>query len=376
MRIAVVANTAWYLFNFRSNLMRALAKDGHEVFAVAADGEHAGRIRAAGIAFESLVLAPRGVNPWVELKSVVELRRILERQGVDIVLSYTPKGNLYSGLAVLGSGRLYVPNVSGLGRLHARPGLVTRIVELLYRFNFRRALKVFFQNQEDLEMFVRKRLVPPGDAARLPGSGVDLVAFALVPPAQRDPDGPVFLLVARLLWAKGIGEFVEAARTVRGRFPAARFQLLGFPGSGSAAVPMDQIDAWNKEGCIEFLGATDDVRVYIETADCVVLPSSYREGVPRALLEAAAMGRPIITTDTPGCRDAVIDGETGYLCRPADSADFTNKVLKFIDLPVANRREMGLRGRALMECRFDEREVIDSYRSLVRRQAEQALQVN
>lgn len=369
MRIAVVANTAWYLYNFRVNLMQALGREGHAVVAIAPHGPHADRIQAAGIQFEPLALSPRGTNPWAELKSVLSLRQTLARLDVDMVLTYTPKGNLYAGLAVLGTARTYVPNVSGLGRLHAQPGLVARIAELLYGLAFRRALQVFFQNQEDLDLFVHKRLVQHRRAERLPGSGVDLVAFAPVPLAPRDPQAPVFLLVARLLWAKGIGEFVEAARAVRAEHPKARFQLLGFAGTGNEAVPRNQLDAWVEEGCIEFLGATDDVRRYIELADCVTLPSWYREGVPRALLEAAAMGRPIITTDMPGCRDTVIDGKTGFLCRPRDGADFTSKLLQFIELPVDERQAMGTGGRQLMEHRFDEQDVIQRYLRLVQRQS-------
>lgn len=373
MRVAVVANTAWYLFNFRLNLMRALALEGHQVLAVAPEGPHADRIRSEGVDFVPVKLSPRGVNPWVEAQSVASLRRVLVNHQVDMVLSYTPKGNLYSGLAVLGTDASYVPNVSGLGRLHARRSLLTHIAELLYRITFRRAMKVYFQNQEDLELFVSKGLVCADDAERLPGSGVDLVAFKPVPLVDRDADAPVFLLVARLLWAKGVGEFVQAARLVRERFPQARFQLLGFAGSDRTAVPMSQIEAWSREGCIEFLGATDDVRAYIEAADCVVLPSSYREGVPRTLLEAAAMARPLITTDMPGCRDTVVDGETGFICRPEDGADLAAKLFKFIELPVSARRQMGLRGRALVERRFDERQVIESYLRLVRQRADWSL---
>jgi glycosyltransferase involved in cell wall biosynthesis len=164
-----------------------------------------------------------------------------------------------------------------------------------------------------------------------------------------------------MLWDKGVGEYVAAAREVRMAFPGATFRLLGFMTSDNpSAIPCDQINAWVLEGVVTYLGPTDDVRPHFADADCVVLPS-YREGVPRVLLEAAAMGRPVITTDVPGCREAVVDGETGYLCRPADHADLANKLLKFIALPMAVRSAMGDRGRVFVERNFDERAVLERY---------------
>lgn len=366
MRIAVVANTAWYLFNFRVNLMRALMADGHSVVAVGPADAYGERIGALGIRFVDVPISGRGINPLVELRTVLRLRSALRREGVDLVLSFTPKGNLYSALACLSCGLPFVPNVSGLGRVFVRRSALTLLVESLYRVTFSQAQRVFFQNNEDLDTFVRKGLVPARSAERLPGSGVDLSRFKPSRPPGRPADAPVFLLVARMLWDKGVGEFVEAARTVRARHPQARFLLLGFADvANPSAVPLAQLQAWSDEGCVEYLGSTDDVRSYLREADCVVLPSSYREGVPRTMLEAAAMGRPLITTDMPGCRDTVIDGVTGYLCRPQSGADLADKFLRFIDLPDSARLALGQNGRRLMEQRFDERLVIERYREVV-----------
>lgn len=366
MRIAVVANTAWYLFNFRVNLMRALVADGHTVIAVGPSDSYGDRINTEGIQFVHVPISGRGMNPLVELGSVLRLRSVFRREGVDMVLSFTPKGNLYSGLACISAGIAFAPNVSGLGRAFIRRTALTVLVETLYRFTFGHARRVFFQNNEDLETFVAKGLVPLERTERLPGSGVDLSRFKPSAPPSRPADAPVFLLVARMLWDKGVGEFVEAARQVRARHPRARFQLLGFADvANPSAVSVAQLQAWDEEGCIEYLGSTDDVRGFLGEADCVVLPSAYREGVPRTMLEAGAMGRPLITTDMPGCRDTVIDGVTGYLCQPKDSADLAEKFLHFIALPEPARRAMGQHGRQLMEQRFDERLVIDRYREVV-----------
>jgi glycosyltransferase involved in cell wall biosynthesis len=354
------------LFNFRLNLMRQLKADGHTVVGIAPPDRYVQHLNDAGFEFEPVTISPDGVNPLVEMRSVVGLWRALRRREIDLVLSYTPKGNLYAALAALASGSQFVPNVSGLGRAFIRRSPITWAALALYRLTFGRAHHVFFQNLDDLALFVRSRLVPAAKAERLPGSGVDLQRFTESPlQHERPQDGPVFLLVARMLWDKGVGEFVDAARHVRREYPGARFRLLGDVASRNpAAIPSARVEAWAREGIVDYLGATDDVRPHLCDADCVVLPS-YREGLPRVLLEAAAMGRPVITTDVPGCRDAVIEGETGLMCRVRDAQDLAAKLMSFVALPVSERQSMGARGRAFVEQSFSERAVIDRYRHLV-----------
>lgn len=367
LRIAVVSNTAWNLFNFRLNVIKALQAAGHMVVAVAPADAYADRIRAAGIHFEDVPISGGGTNPWTELRSIVRLHGLLRREGIELVLSYTPKGNLYSALACIALRIPFVPNVSGLGRAFIRNSLITWVAQGLYRLTFRRAHLVLFQNQDDERIFVRANLVRQEQAERLPGSGVDLVRFAPHPAASNQAaDAPVFLLVARMLWDKGVGEYVAAARAVKATFPNARFQLLGSLASDNpSAISREQVDEWVKEGVIAYLGTTDDVRPYLAQADCVVLPS-YREGVPRALLEAAAMARPLISTDAPGCRDAVVNGDTGFMCRPRNANDLARSIKRFLALTIAERRTMGDRGRAFVEQHFDERMVVDRYLHVVR----------
>lgn len=366
MRIAVVSNTTWYLSNFRLNLMRTLRDAGHTVVAVAPFDPYAEKIRAAGFAYAPVPISGGGTNPLVELLSVFRLWRLLRRHKIDLVLSYTPKGNVYSALAAIVLRVPFVPNISGLGRAFIKQSVVTRIVRLLYRLTLAHANRVFFQNDDDLRAFVDLGLVSPSHAARLPGSGVDLARFQVAEATQHPADSPVFLLVARLLWDKGVGEYVEAARRVRQVYPQAHFQLLGFLDvDNPSAISREQIDAWVGQGLIDYLGHTDDVRPWLAQADCVVLPSFYREGVPRTLLEAAASGRPVVTTDAPGCRDTLIDGETGFLCRPRDAADLADSLLRFLALTPPQRVRMGLCGRAFVEKHFDERLVLARYLDLV-----------
>jgi glycosyltransferase involved in cell wall biosynthesis len=365
MRIAVVSNTAWYLVNFRLNLMRALVAAGHEVVAVAPTDAHARRLLEAGITFEPVKISGSGTNPIQELGSVAQLRHIFKRRRIALVLSNTPKGNLYSALACLGCGLPFVPNVSGLGRVFIQRSAATLIAKVIYRLTFKHARHVFFQNLDDQALFVGAGLVHRDRSERIPGSGVDLLRFTPTPVPPRPTHAPVFLLVARLMWDKGVREYVEAAREVRKTCPEARFRLLGFLDvANPSAVPRSQVDDWVREGVVEYLEPTDDVRPFLAEADCVVLPS-YREGVPRTLLEAAAMARPIITTDAPGCRDTVLDAQSGYLCRVADADDLAQKLRQFIATPQDRRAEMGQQGRRLVEDRFSEQFVIDRYLATV-----------
>jgi glycosyltransferase involved in cell wall biosynthesis len=229
----------------------------------------------------------------------------------------------------------------------------------LYRVALARSSTVFFQNADDREVFLSARLVDPAVTQCLPGSGIDLARFS--PAAHHSEQGLRFLLISRLLRDKGVLEYVQAARQLRHELPGAEFQLLGFlEPNHSLAITEEEVRAWVAEGVVTYLGASDDVRPFIAQADCVVLPS-YREGVPRALLEAASMQRPIVTTDAPGCREVVIDGENGLLCRVKDSTDLAAKMRTLAGLPLARRQEMGRLGRQRMESLFDEKRVIEAY---------------
>lgn len=362
MRIAVVANSAWYLYNFRRRLMQAFRDDGHDVVAVSPADGHAQRLRDEGFDWIEWPVSPSGTRPWRELAAVLALRRRLRSRRVDVAFTYTPKANIYAGLAVRGLPLAHVPNVSGLGRVFIERSALTRLVSWLYRIAFSRARVVVFQNEDDRVQFLAARLVPATRTLRVPGSGVDLDRFQPMPlPAG---DAPAFLFIGRVLSDKGVREYVEAARRVRQRRPNARFRILGSVGvDNPTAIPADELQSWVDGGLVEWLGSTDDVRDSIAQAHCVVLPS-YREGVPRALLEAAAMARPCVATDVPGCRDAVVDGRTGLLCAPRDVAALADTLERFIAAGPRMWAQMGSEGRAHVQANFDERLVIDTYRDI------------
>jgi len=363
IRIGVVANTSWYVCNFRLTLIRALRDAGHEVMVIAPEDEYSPALAAAGARLCPFALERTGLNPFRELATLLALRRLLREARLDAVFSFTPKCNIYTGIAMRGLKGRFVPNLSGLGRAFTGESKLRGLMKALFRFAFRRAAQVFFQNRDDLAMFVAEGLLPAAKAKQLPGSGVDLARFAPVP---MPPDGPVFLLLARLIWEKGLAQYAEAAAAIKKDHPAARFLLLGpLEENSASAIDPQTLEEWRAHGLIEYLGVAKDVAPYIAAADCVVLPSYYREGVPRSLLEAAAMARPLITTDMPGCREAVEDGVNGFLCAPRDSADLTDKLRRFLALDGDARRRMGENGRRKMEREFDERIVLAAYAGLI-----------
>jgi glycosyltransferase involved in cell wall biosynthesis len=282
----------------------------------------------------------------------------LKRIRPTAYLGYTIKPNVYGSIAAASLGIAALPNVSGLGTAFIGGGALQSIVTPLYRFGFARAPAVFFQNEEDRQLFVDRRIIRPEQGRVLPGSGVDLKRFGPVPAADGPPS---FLLIARLLRDKGVVEFVEAARALRSRLPDARFQLLGpLDHDNRTAISRTELDSWVSEGVVEYLGTTDDVRPFIAEASAVVLPS-YREGLPRSLLEAGAMARPLIATDVPGCRDVVDNGVNGYLCAVRNSQSLAAAIRQFADLPFAQRLAMGEAALRKVQNRFNEEVVVRTY---------------
>ncbi|PZX40639.1 glycosyltransferase involved in cell wall biosynthesis [Roseinatronobacter thiooxidans] len=364
-RILLTGNTCFKIANFREGLVRTLIARGFEVVVLAPTDPTREKLIAMGCRVIDLPMDRNGTAPLAELALLGRLYRVLRRERPAFVFGYTIKNNIYSGLVCRWLGIAFVPNVTGLGPAFNDAGALNRIIRLLYRLAFARARCVFFQNPEDQAIFLQAGLIAPDRSQLLPGSGVDLARFAARPLPEAG-QGIVFLLVARLLWDKGVGLFADAARVMRARDPSLRFQVLGsIDRSSRSAVPLEQVQAWHKEGVIEYLGETSDVRPALEAAHCVVLPTWYREGTPRVLLEAAALGRPAITTDTPGCRDAVLDGETGYLCVPRSVEALIAALECFVSMPASARADMARRARARAEAEFDEAQVIAAYTSLL-----------
>jgi glycosyltransferase involved in cell wall biosynthesis len=357
--IVLSANSDWNIANFRGGLIRGLRDAGYEPVAIAPQDPAAdSRMREFEIERIEVPIQRSGLNPLTDLALLARYRRLLKRLRPAAYLGYTIKPNIYGSLAAASFGIPAIPNVSGLGTAFIRSGPLQDFVKALYRVGFKRVPVVFFQNSEDRQLFVSRKLVRSDQARLLPGSGVDLERFTPVPL----PEGPpTFLLVARLLRDKGVVEFVEAARILRAKLPTARFGLLGpIDEDNRTAISRGELQSWVAEGAVEYLGTTDDVRPHIAAASAVVLPS-YREGMPRSLLEAAATARPLVATDAPGCRDVVEDGVNGYLCAVRDAASLASAMQRLIELPLAERRAMGEAARRKVQERFNEEFVVRAY---------------
>jgi glycosyltransferase involved in cell wall biosynthesis len=356
VRIVVLASLAKSLCVFRGPLLAALARDGHEVIACA-PGENpdvAACLKDMGVAYRSIPIERTGINPARDLCSIFRLYRFFRANSPDVLLSYTIKPVIYGSLAARAAGvaRIY-SIITGLGYAFMgetfKHRCINRLARLLYRVGLAVNNRVFFQNPDDLSLFVELGLVDRDrQAVLINGSGVDLDYYA---PAPLPPGPPVFLLIARLLKDKGVEEFVAAAGMLKHRYPDAVFRLLGPFDCNPSAIGSEQVRTWQDAGLVEYLGETDDVRPYIAAATVYVLPS-YREGTPRSVLEAMAMGRPIVTTDAPGCRETVLAGENGFLVPVKDADALAKAMERFIVRPdlVAS---MGRRSSELVKEKYD-----------------------
>jgi glycosyltransferase involved in cell wall biosynthesis len=358
--IVISINAAWNIVNFRKGLIRALQQEGYRVVALAPPDSYSSQLAELGVEYFEIEIDKKGMSPHRDLMLLWRYFSLLRKIRPGAFIGYTAKPNIYGSLAAHWLGIPVVNNVSGLGTAFIKQGFLETVVSSLYRLAFRKSQTVFFQNPQDLDLFVSQGIVRSTQAGLLPGSGIDLSRFV---PALRTSDDQrfTFLLIGRLLRDKGVREFVEAARIVRGQYPQARFQLLGFvDAENRTAVSRAEVGSWVSEGVIEYLGDTADVRPFIAEADCIVLPS-YREGLPRSLLEGAAMAKPLIATDVPGCRHVVDHGSNGYLCEVRSPGSLADAMLTMLRLTPAERGDLGKAGRAKIEAEFDERIVTDRY---------------
>ncbi len=368
MKIVVVASLAFSLINFRKRLLADMVACGHEVLACAPedDREVALELEAMGVAYRVMPMARVGLNPFADLRTLWWLVRLFMAERPGLVLAYTQKPIVYAGIASrIARVPRYFAMVSGLGLAFGEDGgrWLRTIVALLYRVALKRAEGIFVFNADDRGEMLRHRMIrEDAPVVRVPGSGVDLNHYAFV----AVPEGPVrFLMIARLLHSKGLSEYVEAARRLRGEYPEARFALLGPLDPSPAGVDAAEVEAWRREGAINYLGEARDVRPYLAAASVFVLPSWYREGLPRTILEAMATGRAVITTDMPGCREPIEAGVNGYIVPPRDADALAAAMRRFLDRPEL-AAEMGLHARETATDRFSVERVNDILLSTMR----------
>lgn len=372
MKIVFCANTSWYLYNFRKNLIAAIQRNGHMVFAISPRDAHVPKLTALGVHWYPLGLHQTSKNLFTEIRTLLHLAYVIGKIQPDVILTFTAKCNVYTGLLRKFFRFKHLANISGLGDSFAPHWRVFRWCSIqLYRSALRRAHRVFFQNEEDLSTFLQYRIVSEPVCARLPGSGVDLATFTPYYSDDKQRAGTVFLMFGRVLSAKGYGLFLEAARRLRQRFKEeAEFWILGIPDrSRTASIRLfETILDEHSRNTILYIPPTDDVVSILRQADVVVLPSEYNEGIPRCLLEALACGKLIITTDWKGCRETVDHGQNGFLIERGDVGALEKAMEWCICADRETLNKMGEASRHKAEQEFGERRVISTYLQAIRQE--------
>lgn len=344
-RIALVANTSWSIYKFRLYLIERLLQKGLAVVVLAPrDAYTASFEDLEGLTFIELRhFHGTHISPLADYRLYRELLHHYRTIRPHLIFHYTIKANIFGTMA---AHRARIPSISvitGLGYAIIRKGWLSRTVKLLYKNILPKSKETWVLNEDDRDLLIRERIVRPANVFVLPGEGVDTETF-FPAPFQPGRQEIVYLFVGRMLRDKGVYEFVEAARLLHRQGLAVRCQLLGIFDDNPAAIPRHQVNEWDREGIVSYLGHTDKVAETIEKADCIVLPS-YQEGMPMSLLEGASMCKALIAADTPGCRTAVEDGVNGYLCREKDTEDLARKMTAYYRLPAAEKEKMGRAGR-------------------------------
>jgi glycosyltransferase involved in cell wall biosynthesis len=357
MKILLFANTDWYLYNYRLPLAHALKKRGHEVILLSPPGRYAELLQKEGFTWLPFPFERKGTNPLAELLIIKRLVDVFRREKPVLIHCFTVKPVLYGSIAArLSSVPNIINSITGLGYIFSDAGIsLQRVVKLLYR-NGLKNTRVIFQNPDDLDIFVKNGLITADQAFLIPGSGVDLDIFH---PSPEPVSDPVIMLAGRLLRSKGVPEFVKAAQQIRAEGLCARFVIVGEPYLDNPdSIQLDELNSWQKEGIIEAWGWHDDMADVIAKTSIVCLPTTYKEGLPRLLLEAGACGRPVVATDIPGCRVIVRTGENGLLIPPGDITALVVALKTLIQNPDL-RHKMGVRGRQIVEQEFSVNSVIE-----------------
>lgn len=360
-KILLVSNTAWSIHNFRTGLLKSLLKQGYKVAVLAPSDDYVSFIKKLGCEYFDIKMNNKGLNPFGELILVGRFYSKIKLINPDIILSFTIKPNLYGSFVARFLRIPILINITGLGEGFSRGILLKKGLMAISKICFKKANTAFFQNIDDYNFFVENTLVEKRVAGLLPGSGVNVDVF--LPMEKKQPNGLLkFCLLSRLLWDKGIEEYIEGAKLILEKHENVKFYILGkIDSKNNKAVPKSYIEDWQSSGLIEYLGFSDNVWQHIREMDCIVLPSYYREGTPRSLIEAIAMGKPVITTNHIGCKEVVDDGINGYLCEIKNIDSLFKALDRFISLSENQRKNMGEESRKKAVSSFDEKLVISKY---------------
>lgn len=361
MKVIFSANTSWYLYNFRKTTIQKFIAKGYDVHIISPDDDYTNKLIELGVKKHNLFLSGNSLNPILDAVTIIHLFILYFFIKPHAIYNFTPKLNIYSALvSYIFPSVNVINNIAGLGTAFIEDGFKRKFIQLLYKISQKRSNIVFFQNEEDMLHFVNNKIIKAEKAKRILGSGVNLDVFS---PSRLTREKEVkFILVARLIEHKGVRLYAEAAHLIKEKYPHASFSLLGpILDANPSAIKLDEITKWAEAGYLEYLGHSDNVASVLEQYDCVVLPSFYREGVPKSLLEAAACGKIIVTTNNIGCKDAVVDGVTGYVCEPKSQDSLNNALEKVLQLSAEDFVNMKASARHLAQEKFDENINIDKY---------------
>ena len=353
-KVLFLVNHDVVIYNFRLEIVERLLADGHQVVISSPYGERIDALVELGCEFRPVELSRHGMNPVQELKLLGAYLKLIREEKPDIVLTFTIKPNIYGGMACAMLGVPYVVNITGLGTAVENGGPVQHLTVMLYRLALPKVQKVFFQNTENRQFFEDRKLAM-GKHDLLPGSGVNLNRFTVLEyPGEETTE---FVFISRIMKEKGADQYLEAAEYIRQKYPNTRFHVCGF----CEQAYEERLKDLHEKGIINYHGMVRDVRTVIAKTHCTIHPTYYPEGLSNVLLESAACGRPLITTDRSGCREVIDNGVNGFTVRQQDAADLIEKIETFLALPWEQRRAMGLAGRAKVEKEFDRQIVVEKY---------------
>lgn len=350
MKLLIAANCNVGLYLFRKELVETLLQE-HQVTVSVPFGEYTDQLREMGCGMINTPVDRRGIDPVKDLKLFAQYIKILKKQKPDLVVTYTIKPNIYCGFACRLLKIPYAANITGLGTAFQSGGLLRSLVTVLYRTSLKKARVVFFENEDNRQTFITQKILRPEKTVRLNGAGVNLERYSFKPYPATEPVR--FLFVGRVMSEKGIDELFTVMDRLHEEGATCTLDVLGYYEEDYADIIRD----CERKGWLRYHGYRQDVRPFIEKAHCFVLPS-YHEGMANTNLECAAMGRPVITSDIPGCKEAVIDGKSGMLCRVRDSESLYDAMSRFLQLSAAEKEAMGVAGRRHMEEVFDKRRVV------------------
>lgn len=354
MKILVLANFGMGLYNFRKELLEELISQNHDVYISLPNDEYVPMLKKIGCKFIDTPINRRGTNPLTDLKLLFNYVKLLNNIKPDIVLTYTIKPNIYGGLACRLSNISYISNITGLGTAVVNGGLLQRITLFLYKLSLKKAKCVFFQNKENEELFIKRKIVS-GNHQLIPGSGVNLEQYSLM---EYPKDIVInFLFISRVMKEKGIDQYLDAATHIKEKYHNTTFHIVGF----CEEEYEEKLKDMQGKGIIKFHGKQSDVREFHKISHCTIHPTYYPEGMSNVLLESAACGRPIITTDRSGCREIVEDRMNGYIVKQENSQDLIVKIEEFLCLTYEEKRVMGKLGRNKVEKEFDRQYVVGAY---------------